>query len=224
MFLTNFAASVDAGGAPVGSLPASRSAGQFQSAFFGDSAPGGPVWSARKYYKQASYGLHLVSAGPGNVTDWLTAPKVRDYYGKEATGGDRLKGAEVRELVRWRVSQADVTFDFGPYDTDNDGFVDLACLVFQGAAQTDTGVVADLWPIRTVLDDTTDGSNPRRIYITGDTNALGVTVKVRDFIIVPELTPAAGGGFDTCTIGVFCHEYGHGIGWPDLYDTDNSAQ
>ncbi|WP_446012098.1 M6 family metalloprotease domain-containing protein [Candidatus Electrothrix sp.] len=53
-------------------------------------------------------------------------------------------------------------------------------------------------------------------YTTNDTAACG-SVKVNDFIIQPELSSE--GGLNT--IGVFAHEYGHVLGLPDLYDTDD---
>ena len=67
----------------------------------------------------------------------------RHSSGSGSSGDD---GNKLRELVRWRVQHADATFDFGPYDTDLDGFVDLACLVVQGLAVVHWHGNRQSWP------------------------------------------------------------------------------
>ena len=58
-------------------------------------------------------------------------------------------------------------------------------------------------------------------YTTNDTNALGIQVKVDDYIIQPALSGSTGNKM--IEIGIFCHEFGHVLGLPDLYDTDDSS-
>lgn len=224
MLLTNFAAPSAADPSvpdATASLTTSVTKETFESSYFGTSDANALTMS--NLFAQMSYNQHLVSSGPAGIQDWVRAPKLRSYYGDSTPYADartsRESAAPIRELSRWRAAAADATFDFGPYDTDNDDFVDLVCVLYQGMDQTSTGQRADLWPIRFALNNNTNANDPGRIYITNDVNAAGRTVKVRDCIIVPEQNRAAAVG----TIGLLCHEYGHGIGWPDLYDIDGST-
>jgi M6 family metalloprotease-like protein len=201
-------------------------AANFEKEYF-DTDPSS--FSARELYRQMSYDKHLIGSGPEGIEDWVTAPNNRAFYGDRmpyAPNTTREDGAAIQELVRWRVEAVPSSFDWGKYDVDNDGWVDLVCLVFQGGSQSQAGGrVEDLWPIRFLLD--ADQSNSARgIWSTGDTNENGDPVFVRDFIIVPECGPVdpATGLSTIKSIGTFCHEYGHGIGWPDLYDNDSSSE
>lgn len=194
-------------------------AGDFETEYFNTDPSS---FSARELFREMSYGQHLISSGPGGIVDWAAAPNNRVYYGDRtpyASGTTREDGSAIQELVKWRVGAVSSDFDWGPYDVDNDGWVDLVCLVFQGGSQSQAGGrVEDLWPIRFSLDP--DPSNPLGVWNTGDVNAEGEPVLVRDFIIVPE----RGSDGAIKTVGTFCHEYGHGIGWPDLYDNDSSSE
>ncbi|MBP7949716.1 MAG: M6 family metalloprotease domain-containing protein [Verrucomicrobiales bacterium] len=221
MFLTTFSdrvAASDPGGRPIYQAPA------FESLFFSTSDPN--AYTAANLYKQMSYGLHTVTSGPAGIQTWATAPKTHDYYGAGVSGVPNVSedGARVQELVKWRVQNADATFDFGPYDTDNNGTVDLVCIIYQGTDQANSKLVNDIWPIRWTLDANTGPGTPGTgpgAYQSTDLNGAGNPVKVNDFIVVSELFPGATSPM--ATIGVFAHEYGHGIGWPDLYDSDYSS-
>ena len=196
------------------------SAANFESLFF--STADENAFTAANLFRKMSYGLHTITSGPAGIQNWTTATKTHDYYGAgvSAVPNVREGGARVRELVRERVTAADGTMDFGPYDTNNDGFVDLVCVIYQGTGQANSGLVNDIWPIRWTLGaDTSAGGTGS--YQSTDVNSNGVAVKINDFIVIPELNPGATSPMTT--IGLFAHEYGHGIGWPDLYDSDSSS-
>jgi bacillopeptidase F (M6 metalloprotease family) len=56
--------------------------------------------------------------------------------------------------------------------------------------------------------------------VTNDPRAGGGNILVADYVIQPAFEC---NGVNTVDIGVFCHEYGHAFGLPDLYDTDGGS-
>lgn len=171
--------------------------------------------SMKDFYEEVSYGAFSVSAGPSGVAGWYTASNTHNYYGRNFFGSDRWPGTLVREAV----AAADATFDFAPYDQDGDCYVDVIEIVHQGTGEEAGGPPTDIWSHRWNLNSAfffgrSDGGE----YITNDTAACG-NIKVDDYVMQPEILF---GGLQT--MGVFAHEYGHALGLPDLYDTDNSSE
>lgn len=103
-------------------------------------------------------------------------------------------GANAYLLVEEAVAAADPYVDFSDYDNDGDGWVDALYVVHAGPG-------AEALPVA-VRDD----------YIWS--HASGIETQIRDGVYVSSYStePENGG------IGVFCHEFGHVIGLPDLYD------
>lgn len=207
----------------------SYSAATFQNHLFGGTATG--PGDLGDYFTEVSYGALTLTSGPGGISDWVTANSNHDYYGANAFGNDQHPGVLVYEAAQ----QADSTFDFGPYDNNNDGWVDTVIVVFadtgehQGCANA-----TDIWPHHWNLTSARDfdPAVPADYYTTGDTNSLGATVHVNSYILVPEKLCTYSPPFPKYihTIGVFAHELGHAIhpasksdGLPDLYDTDGSS-
>jgi hypothetical protein len=61
---------------------------------------------------------------------------------------------------------------------------------------------------------------------TADPAHPGQKIKIDKYIIMPETSRWSGGGSITSGIvgiGVFCHEFGHALGLPDLYDTGGAG-
>ncbi len=151
-----------------------------------------PTGSMTDFYLENSYGQFYIK---GDVFGWYRAPQTYAYY----EGGNDGLNAQVRQLVRDVVLQADAAgANFSNYDYDNDGFCDGVLVAHAGAgAETGAfGIWSHAWSISPSL--TLDG------------------VVISDYNINPE--EAGGGG--PSSIGVFCHEYGHFLGLPDLYDVD----
>ncbi|RKZ17605.1 hypothetical protein DRQ53_02905, partial [bacterium] len=57
-------------------------------------------------------------------------------------------------------------------------------------------------------------------FVTGDSSASGGQILIDDYTIQPAL---GCDGESRIEIGVFCHEFGHAFGLPDLYDTSGGA-
>ncbi|GAG07093.1 unnamed protein product, partial [marine sediment metagenome] len=160
--------------------------------------------SMKDYYEEVSYGDFSVSSGPSGVSAWVTAANGHDYYGQDDVDGDDLNPAE---LVKEAVQKADAAgFDFSQYDNDGDGKVDVVMIVHQGTGEEVSGTATDIWSHRWNLTSAGVGS----VSVDG--------VTVNDYAIQPERDVAR-----MNTIGVFCHEFGHALGLPDLYDTDYTS-
>ena len=185
---------------------------QMQANMFGNTATG--PGNLADYYFEISYGhLGLQGTVVGNAagTGCVALANNRLHY-DEGPGSDDTLVAEAVGLVDGQVNFAD-------FDNDGNGVVDALGIIYAGGGPHDgcdaTYVETDdnnLWPH--------SGS-------TGGTGtADGVTVN--PFIINSERTRRAGtNGVAACTqiqtIGLFAHEFGHSLGLPDLYDTDDSS-
>lgn len=159
----------------------------------------------REYYEEVSYGNLTVSA---TVFGWYTAPQNRVYYRHGAGTITQLNRA--RELVRNAVDQAESAggANWSVFDNDLDGNVDVVFIVHQGRG-AECGDLNLIWSHHWYLN--AGGSN----------YSVNYDAKLIDrYIIQPEIS--CGGGH--IEIGVFCHEFGHALGMPDLYDTTSASE
>lgn len=183
--------------------------GDFFSLLFGSGNS-----SMKDYYEEVSYGAFSVSAGPAGVRGWYPAVNTHDYYGTNVAGND----AHPAELVIEAVAAADLDIDFSAYDLDGDCYVDVVAIVHQGGGEEASGTATDIWSHRWNLFSANYYGDGTGVYTTNDTAACGL-IKIDDYIIQPEILWG-----EMQTMGVFAHEYGHALGLPDLYDTDNSSE
>jgi M6 family metalloprotease-like protein len=150
--------------------------------------------SFRDYYFQAS-NKHLSLAV--DVFGWYTAKNSYSYYG-ENNGDDRA-----RMLVAEAVDAAEKAgVNFSYYDNDGDGYVDNLMVAHSGPGAEEGSRTEYIWSHSWFL-----GSYSKKYD--------GVTIS--RYIIQPETR-----SYGLVGIGVFCHEFGHALGLPDLYDTDDS--
>jgi M6 family metalloprotease-like protein len=154
--------------------------------------------SMTDYYKEVSYGKFNVT---GDVFGWYTAKHNKAYYGANDENGED-KNAE--ELLLEAVKAADPSVDFSKYDHDKDGYVDGVMIVFSGHDEA-SGSEDDIWSFMWYL------STP---YETDDGVLIGNYNMQQELYDYDE---------SITTIGVFCHEFGHILGLPDLYDRDYSS-
>jgi len=164
--------------------------------------------SMRDYYLEASYGSLTIG---GKVAGWYRGGQPYSYYVGDSFGiyGDFPHNSQ--GLVAALVSAADPDVDFSQFDLDHDGVVDNLLVVHAGPGAEETRGRQDIWSHKWQLSDATFGS-PGPVQ-TQD----GVTVDA--FSIEPERFSDG----SLMSIGVFCHEFGHLLGMPDLYDTDYST-
>jgi len=169
-------------------------------------APG----SMRDFYQEASYGLFDIS--PSLVDGaWRQVANAHNYYadadGIPDTADDYGWGAypqNAQKLVVDAVALADPYVDFSSYASG--GQVQGLFVIHAGrGAETDLSHKDWIWSHMWALNEHA---------VTVD----GVTVNL--YSMEPEYTWSAGDS----TVGIFCHEYGHVLGLPDLYDTDYSSE
>ena len=155
--------------------------------------------SMRDFFLENSYGQFEVT---GVTTVWYTASENLAFYANDNSGFGSYPNSS-RKLVEEAVVLADPDVDFSAFDNNNDGLVDALFVVHAGPAAEEIYTVnfpdheKYLWSHKSSIS---------RLNLDG--------VKVEDYSLEPE----------NGTIGVFCHEFGHALGLPDLYDTDGSSE
>ncbi|MEX0965742.1 MAG: M6 family metalloprotease domain-containing protein [Bacteroidia bacterium] len=181
-------------------LPATYDASGFDDLMNKENFNG--TGSFRDYYLQISQNELDLSV---DVMGWYMAKNDHSHYARNNPDYNN----NVRALVAEAVDSAEAEgVDFSEYDNDGDGEVDGVFIVHSGQGAEEGSQLDYVWSHRWSLN----GSN-RRTYDG---------VKIRDYVINPETRVS--GGKRMTGIGVFCHEFGHLLQLPDLYDTDNSSK
>lgn len=172
-----------------------------QTGYAQDGAQG----SLRDYYREVSAGaLTVESTIAGPVT--LSHPMA--YYGGNDSDGNDQRPREMITEALQKLAQSG--FDFHTLDGDGDGWVDGLDIIHAGGGEEYSGNnPAYLWSHQWTLPDpvTYDGIKMQMYH-----------------------TEASRRGFDSSLpsqgitrIGVICHETGHFLGLPDLYDITNRS-
>jgi len=171
--------------------PGTRPAADIQDMLFSQGTYA--TRSLRDYYQENSYGQLDVD---GLVLGWLRMPQLYAYY----TDGQRGLGAYPRntqKLVEDALAVATQQVDLRQFDADGDLFVDGLFVVHAGSGA------------ETVIDP---ARQPAAIWSHQWNTSLPVVsngITAYAYCTTPE----------DGRIGVFCHEFGHMLGLPDLYDT-----
>jgi len=173
-----------------------------------------------QYYNEISFGdLNLT----GTVYGWYTLPQTNEYYAGPGTCYGLCETAHMYQLVQSTIAASDAAVNFGQYDNDgpdgipnsgdDDGYVDFAAFVHpEMSGACNGGTPGNIWSHRSAF-------NPG--ILTNDARAGGGLIRVSDYVIQPVYN------CDNSTlieIGVFCHEFGHALGLPDLYDIDGGSR
>ncbi len=193
--------------------PPRYEAAGFQDLLF-DTTGLNPDGSLSEYYETVSRQQLRVN---GSVSGWYALPHPRNYYASNAYGMKRSGTPQnIAGLVLHAVQAADPGVDFSQFDRDADGEVDVVLVAHVGlGAEFSPSNKTLLWSISSGLGSGWAGAQP---YVTDDPvpGGFGQHIRVNRFAIVPELSGVRVGA--RTEIGVYCHEFGHALGWPDLYD------
>lgn len=154
--------------------------------------------SLHDFYQENSDGQLVVQ---GDVVGWLRVPQPYSYYaaGQSGTGPDPQNA---RSMVVDALNIAAGQVNFAPFDSDGDGFLDGLFVVHAGSgAEADPNLVArrqKIWSHQWNI--------PQPLVFNG--------VTAYAYCTEPE----------DGRVGVFCHEFGHMLGLPDLYDTSYRSE
>ncbi|MFH1069782.1 MAG: M6 family metalloprotease domain-containing protein [Candidatus Glassbacteria bacterium] len=178
---------------------------EFEQELFGDNPEGSMI----DYYREISYGQFQLS---GSVFGWFDSDRDKAYY---------VDGNNPAEFVSDIVAKADSSVDFSRFDndgpdgrpnsSDDDGYVDGVYIVSAGPEDNEA-----FHPHMFSLAD--EG------YETDDPAINGGFIRVRTYAITTELFSYDEENYDIHPIGTFCHEFGHVLGLPDLYDRTDAEQ
>lgn len=142
-----------------------------------------------------------------DISEIVTLPKTRKYYGGNTTVADDENVREMIEEACRRASQAGT--DFSLYDNDGDGFVENVFVFFAGEDEAETENTDCIWSHAWSLESplSLNGTKISRYACTAE-----LTCELDRYGTVTKSYLAG--------IGTFCHEFSHTLGVMDLYDTD----
>jgi len=159
--------------------------------------------SFQDYYFEVSNSNLYITA---TVVGWYTAPQNRVNY--RIGNGTTAEWNMAKILARSAVDAAETAgFNWGPFDNDGNGDVDMVFVVHQGPG-AECGSNNHIWSHAWFLNDWVSD-----LSVTYDGKLID------RYVAVPEEN--CYGGHEE--IGIFCHEFGHTLGLPDLYDIDDSS-
>ena len=157
-----------------------------------------------KYYQEVSYGKLALTF---SLLGWVKLPYNEAHYGADCPGepGGGIDDAGCSgQDESWNIAQ-----DAAVLVRSNVTFANYDYYVFlhSGNGQESSGVSNDVWSVTYI------GGVPISPCLNVQENCNQLTIT--RFSIVPELE--AGGAVP---FGVYCHEFGHLLGLPDLYNTN----
>lgn len=155
--------------------------------------------SVRRYFQDMSFGQFAPKFdifGPVRLAGTLA-----DY------GAGDPQQENINALVADACQAIEGQADFSIYDANGDGTIDLVYIVYAGYSQSITGNSTDcIWP--------QSGTVSRPITLGGLT--------VRRYGVNNELGGVASADPKINGIGLFCHEFSHCLGLPDIYPAAGS--
>ena len=159
----------------------------------------------------------------GRVVATVHLPENKFYYGYNSWGLSRTATPHnAAGLVHDALVSCAADVPWSEFDLDGDGFVDMLWVVHQGiAGETSPDRYSnDLWSITSRLSGYWSSSSAFETPVLMP-GSLTQHVRVDRFSMLPELSSLVPG--QRAEIGVFCHEFGHALGLPDLFDTRDAG-
>lgn len=155
----------------------------------------------RGYFKDCSYGKFTPVF---DVVGPIKLPKAHAVYGADNDNIDLL--------LTDACNAVDEMVNFADYDANNDGIVDLVYVIYAGHSANYKGnKVTNIWPKSgtVYITDKFDGKSIRRYGVSNELKGSDKTSKNNKKIN---------------GIGLFCHEFSHTLGLPDIYAYKTDAE
>ncbi|OGF04829.1 MAG: hypothetical protein A2509_07900 [Candidatus Edwardsbacteria bacterium RIFOXYD12_FULL_50_11] len=182
----------------------------FQDSLF---AAGGGKKTCYNYYKDMSYSAMTCT---GAVQAWASSGNTKTYFANGYYGLYLTYPRNVPGFIHAILTALDATVNFADpaFDQDGDLYVDVLWVIHSGKGAEETGLTSDFWSHSSAMSDWDGGA-----FVTND-KVGNKYVTIDKYIIMPEVSNYSGYGNNKMIgRGVFCHEFGHALGLPDLYDT-----
>ncbi|WP_456104308.1 M6 family metalloprotease domain-containing protein [Prevotella sp.] len=155
----------------------------------------------RGYFKDCSYGKFTPVF---DVVGPIKLPKAHAVYGADNDNIDLL--------LTDACNAVDEMVNFADYDANNDGIVDLVYVIYAGHSANYKGnKITNIWPKSgtVYITDKFDGKSIRRYGVSNELKGSDKTSKNNKKIN---------------GIGLFCHEFSHTLGLPDIYAYKTDAE
>lgn len=165
--------------------------------------------SVKKYFHDMSFGKFTPYF---EVIEPVTLSNDMSYYGYNS---DSKKDVNCDKMIKEACLLASSKIDFSDpkYDSNNDGDIDLVYVIYAGYGESNGADASTIWPRSgTGNFGSYDGKNIRRYGVNNELNAN------------PYLTTGIFASPKINGIGLFCHEFSHCLGLPDLYPYSIAAQ
>ncbi len=151
----------------------------------------------------------------GRVVATIALPEPKNWYALNSFGLRPSAPQNIYGFVSNTLQYADTSVDWRPFDGDQDGFVDMLWVIHTGLPGEATVTGDNLWSVTSRLTSWPSGESFETR--TPRPGAPSIRMRIDRFSVLPELSAIRPG--TPSEIGVYCHEFGHALGLPDLYDT-----
>lgn len=192
----------------------------------------GENWTRDYYYTDKGKEYHVVSKGSArqyfidqskgqyqpefNVIGPYQVSQKMEYYG---TNRGSFDGHPEEMIVEACQLANEDGYDFSQYDANNDGKIDFVYVIYAGYGEADSYIDNTIWPHSYTLSERyykptqRGGYGKDTVYLDGkilDLYACGNEINCYSEQLMG--------------IGNFCHEFGHVLGLPDLYNDNIKTQ
>ena len=179
--------------------------------------------SVRQYFSDMSQGKFTPQF---DIVGPVTVSKSSAYYGEDTSnpgnGSDDNCKQMISEACVLVAKDKTQNINFADYDSDGDGYVDLVYIIYAGYSQSWGGNSDDcLWPKSGAANfyqyDTNGNKTNEILKLDGKfISRYGINNELNQ---TPDDKDDEGRDYIN-GIGLFCHEFSHTLGLPDLYDTN----
>lgn len=160
--------------------------------------------SVKRYFTDMSFGRFTPNF---EVYGPVKLPNQLKYYGGGASSSEKMN-----ELFTDACTAIDADVDFSQYDSNGDGSIDLVYIIYAGYSESITGNSTDcIYPKSGTLTSSTlfDGKRLCRYGVNNELNGTPADQEKQGLLING--------------IGLFCHEFSHCMGLPDMYPSPGSV-
>lgn len=166
--------------------------------------------SAAQYFADQSNGTYRPIF---DVFGPVTLSHNSSYYGSNDSEGDDEHATDAVIEACILANNQYSNLNFADYDSNNDGYVDFVYVIYAGQGEADGGAATTIWPHNWSISTWVTSYSSYADYTRAQTRLDNVYLD--NYAMSSELSGNSING-----IGTLCHEFGHVIGLPDLYDTE----